>query len=97
MTTTQETPSIAELLRAQRAGGPKAPIYRELGVSPQTYEAWESGMYVPGDEYAETLAGFLELDESRIVWLLYRDRVRRRKGVSRSSFALVPQLARAAA
>lgn len=80
MTTTQESPTVGELLKARRDGGAKAPIYRRLGVSPQTYDAWEANMYVPGDEYAETLADHLELELQEIVWRLYDSRIRRQMG-----------------
>lgn len=87
MATLQETPSIAELLKRKRDKAPKAEAYRRLGVAPNTYNTWESGMYVPGDEYAEGLADYLEVELPDIVWMLYRDRIRQAKGVYRSSIS----------
>jgi DNA-binding XRE family transcriptional regulator len=66
--------NVAELLRAKRGTGTKADMSRLLGVSRQTYGAWEFGLYVPGDEYAATLAEVLDLDLREVVWLLYLDR-----------------------
>lgn len=65
------TKTIADLLRQKRAGGAKAPIYRRLHVSPQTYDAWEAGMYVPSPEHGTKLAEYLEMDEREVAWLLY--------------------------
>lgn len=87
MTVAQQTRTIAELLRERRAGGTKAPVYRTLGVSPQTYALWESGAHIPGDDKAETIAEYLGEPVERIVWFLYCDRIRE-KGVYVSSFTL---------
>jgi transcriptional regulator with XRE-family HTH domain len=72
----EETPDIAELLREARGTRTKAEIYRELGVGAGTYNTWEAGMYVPGDEFAEKLAELLERELGEIVWILYASRVR---------------------
>ena len=85
--TTEEAPSISELLKERRGKTPKAAVYRELGVAANTYNTWESGMYVPGDEYAEALAEYLDIELPRFVWFLYRDRLERAKGVYVSSFS----------
>lgn len=87
ITTAQESPSVAQLLKRKRDKGPKADVYRRLGVAANTYNTWESGMYVPGDEYAEGLADYLEVELPDIVWMLYRDRIRQAKGVYRSSIS----------
>lgn len=83
------TKTIADLLRQKRAGGAKAPIYRRLHVSPQTYDAWEAGMYVPSPEHGTKLAEYLEMDEREVAWLLYVSskvaNSNRAKGLSRDS------------
>lgn len=66
--------TVAELLRAKRGTGRKVDAYTRLGVSPTTYDSWESGVYVPGDTYAKALAEYLGLDLREMVWLLYLDR-----------------------
>lgn len=86
MTTTQKTPTVGELLKEKRDGAPMAPIYRELGVTQRTYTAWEADFHTPGDEYAEILAKYLELDEQAVVWILYRQRVDQRTGGYDSRF-----------
>jgi hypothetical protein len=91
MTTTQQAPTIGQMLREKRAGQPKAPIYRQLGIKPGTYDTWEADAYIPGDEYAEVLGDYLGFSEREMAWTLYRARrLKSAKGVSRSSFGLVP-------
>lgn len=75
MTTRQQTPSIERLLKDRRDGGYKSVAAREIGVSRQMYDAWEGGLYVPGDEWAEKLADYLERSVEDIVWILYRSRL----------------------
>jgi len=62
------------MLKDKRGAGAKAPIYRHFGIAPQTYNAWEADMYIPGDEYAERLADYLGVGETEMVWLLYSAR-----------------------
>lgn len=89
---TRESPRISELLKEKRKedNRPKAHIYRHLGVAANTYNTWEAGMYVPGDEFAESLADYLDLDLQEVVWLLYLDRMDRAKGVYLSSLSRFP-------
>lgn len=79
MTITIEETSefISEALRRRRRelGASKRSIYTRLGVSSQTYDAWEIGMYVPSDDHAEVLADYLDLDLPTVVWMLYRSRI----------------------
>lgn len=82
-TTTQDTPRISEVLRERRkeTGASKRSIYRRLGVSSQTYDAWEIGLYVPSDDYAEILADYLGIELRDVVWMLYRSRTYAKEGV----------------
>jgi DNA-binding XRE family transcriptional regulator len=66
---------MAQLLRRARGSRSKRSVYNELGVSAQTYELWERGVYVPSDEHAEQLADFLCMELRDVVWTLYKDRV----------------------
>ena len=81
-TTTQNTPRISEVLRERRkeTGASKRSIYRRLGVSSQTYDAWEIGLYVPSDDYAEILADYLGIELRDVVWMLYRSRTYAKEG-----------------
>lgn len=85
-TTIQDTPSISEVLKERReeTGASKRSIYGRLGVSSQTYDAWEIGLYVPSDDHAEVLADYLGIELREIVWMLYRSRTQA-KGVYISS------------
>jgi transcriptional regulator with XRE-family HTH domain len=78
MTAKQETQSVGEALRNHREDNrlSKAAMYRALGVSPGTYDTWEGGVYIPGDEYAERIAELLGFELREVVWMLYRDRLR---------------------
>jgi len=75
--TLAETPTIDQLLRDRRDGGPKTEAAREIGVSRQIYDTWETGHYVPGDDWAEPLSVYLGVDLAEIVWILYRSRINR--------------------
>lgn len=75
--TLAETPTIDQLLRERRNGGPKTEAAREIGVSRQIYDTWETGHYVPGDDWAEPLSVYLGVDLAEIVWILYRSRINR--------------------
>jgi DNA-binding XRE family transcriptional regulator len=80
VTTKRDTPTIGDLLTDKRAKGPKAGAARAIGVSRQIYDAWEHGLYVPGDEWAESLAAYLDRDLRELVWLLYQERAERANG-----------------
>jgi transcriptional regulator with XRE-family HTH domain len=84
--TVQETPHISQVLRDKRkeTGDSKRSVYQRLGVSSGTYDMWEGGVYVPGDDYAELLADYLEIELPQVVWMLYRSRIQA-KGVYVSS------------
>lgn len=74
MTTTAKA-TLGELLRQKRAGGPKAPIYKMLGVPAQTYDYWEGGLYLPREpEHIEALAKWLDCDEEAFVLDIHRER-----------------------
>lgn len=75
MATKQNTPTIASLLRTQRGDRYKSEAARTIGVSRQIYDAWEAGLYVPGDDWAERLATYLEIELPELVWLLFQNRV----------------------
>lgn len=87
MTTTQDAPTISQLLKSKRGNGSKADAYRAIGVSPGTYNMWEAGGYIPEDAYTEKLAEYLGIDEREMAWMQYRER-KARKGVYVSSFSL---------
>lgn len=74
--TTTNTPTMAQLLRRARGDQSKRSTYKTLGVSAQTYELWEKGVYIPSDEYAQQLAEHLGMELKDVVWTLYRDRTR---------------------
>lgn len=78
MTTQQDTTAIARLLRDKRGTGYKSEAARKIGVSRQVYDAWESGHFIPGDEWAEPLAVYLERDLAEIVLRLFNDRAKKR-------------------
>lgn len=75
--TLAETPTIDQLLRDRRNGGPKTEAARAIGVSRQIYDTWETGHYVPGDDWAEPLSVYLGVDLAEVVWILYRSRINR--------------------
>ena len=77
MTTKRDTPTIGTMLKRRRGSGSKSAASREVGVSRQIYDAWEHGLYVPGDEWAEPLSVYLNHDLRELVWLLYVERVER--------------------
>lgn len=77
MTTQQTTPPIGHLLREKRGEGTKADALRAIGVSRPIYDAWEAGLYIPGDEWAEGLAAYLDRELADIVMILYRSRISR--------------------
>lgn len=77
---TRITTEIAQLLKDKRAGADKAPIYRTLGVSPQTYDGWESGFRIPDDSYIPRLAEHLGVPEIDLAVMAYRERINRAKG-----------------
>jgi hypothetical protein len=79
MTTAQETRNVGEALRNHRETNTlsKAAMYRALSVSAGTYDTWEGGVYIPGDEYAERIAEVLDLELQEVVWMLYRSRIER--------------------
>jgi DNA-binding XRE family transcriptional regulator len=68
-------PEIARRLREKRGDDFKTVAARTIGVSRQVYGAWEDGHFIPGDEWAEPLAAYLDEDIRDVVWLLYRDRL----------------------
>lgn len=74
--TTRET-TLGQLLQEKRGDRSKRSVYIQLGVSSQTYDAWESDLYTPGDEFAQRLAAYLEMDERDIVWMLYQARLKK--------------------
>lgn len=74
VTTTQPT-TIAELLKKRRGTDYKSEAARTIGVSRQIYDAWETGHFIPGDEWATRLAAYLEHDLAAIVLHLYNDRI----------------------
>lgn len=78
VTTKQHTQTIAELLQQRRGDGYQSDAAREIGCSRQIYGAWESGHFIPGDEWAEKLAAYLERDLEEIVLRLYNDRAKKR-------------------
>ena len=78
MTTTRETTTIGRLLRDKRGTGYKSEAARKIGVSRQVYDAWESGHFIPGDEWAEPLATYLDRPLEEVVLRLYNDRTRKR-------------------
>lgn len=71
----REVADLATLLKAARGEDSKRSVYTKLGVSPQTYEFWESGVYIPGDEHVGALAEHLQIDEREVVWMLYQLRI----------------------
>jgi DNA-binding XRE family transcriptional regulator len=83
--TTITLPEMAQKLREKRDGAHKTEAARRIGVSRQIYGAWEDGHYTPSDEWAEPLADYLDLKLRDVVWMLYRDRMNRAKGVYHSS------------
>jgi DNA-binding XRE family transcriptional regulator len=76
VSTRQDTPPIGRLLREKRGEGFKSEAANALGVSRQSYDTWETGHHIPGDEWAETLADYLDLELRDVVWFLYQDRMR---------------------
>lgn len=78
MTTRQKTQTIGQLLEKKRGDGYKSEAARTIGVSRQIYDAWESGHFIPGDEWAEKLAAYLERPLEEIVVRLYNDRAKKR-------------------
>lgn len=70
--------TVGRLLQDKRAGGYKSDAARSIGVSRQVYDAWESGHYIPGDEWAERIAVYLGRELEEIVLRLYNDRSRKR-------------------
>ena len=85
MTTDKKVPTIGRMLREKRGRGSIAEAVATIGVSRQAYNAWEYGLYVPGDEWAESLAAYLEYDLRDLVWQLYQERVGRLGGVIASA------------
>lgn len=79
MVTRTEAPTIAELLKEKRGTGRKVDAYSKLGVTSTTYDSWEGDVYIPDDQYAPALAAHLGISEQEIVWLLYKNRERRRR------------------
>lgn len=76
MTTLQTTTqTISELLIEARGTGSKAAAARQIGVSRQIYDAWESGHFVPGDDWVQALMEYLGRPEDEIVWVLYKSRL----------------------
>lgn len=78
MTTTQEALTIGQLLKNKRDGGYKSEAARAIGVSRQIYDTWETGHFIPGDEWAERLAIYLDRPLEEIVLRLYNDRAKKR-------------------
>ena len=91
MATQQTTPLIHDLLSEARGGNSKASVYKVLDVTPQTYDTWENGVYVPGDEYAERLAAYFEMPLPDMVWVLYVSR-RHRDGYPPSVHVMSSQM-----
>jgi hypothetical protein len=94
MTTQRETPTIDQLLQEKRGeGGSKSAAARAIGVSRQMYAQWDGAFAVPGDEWAEPLAGYLEMELEAVVLVLYRSRMAQ-KGVedgAHNSRTVTPQ------
>lgn len=78
MTTTQTTATIAELLKKRRGDGYKSEAARTLGVSRQIYDTWETGHFIPGDEWAQSIATYLDRPLEEVVMRLYNDRAKKR-------------------
>lgn len=77
MTTAQDTRSIADLLREKRGNDYKSEAARDIGVSRQIYDAWETSHFIPGDEWAEPISIYLGIDLAEVVLRLYNDRARK--------------------
>jgi hypothetical protein len=50
-----------------------------LEVEWMTYDMWEKGAWVPGDDYAERLAEFTGSPIETVVWMLYLARLARKR------------------
>lgn len=84
---TTRTKTIAEMLKDRRGDGTKAGAVRSLGTSRQMYDTWESGLYLPGEEFVPAIAQYLEMDEEALALQRYYEKLERAKGVYLDSFS----------
>lgn len=57
--------TFAQFLKATRTsrGDSKAAAVRAIGCTRPTYDAWEGGVYIPGEEHEPALAAYLDIPE----------------------------------
>ncbi len=77
MATRTTTDPFRRTLRAARGDMSKAEAARRLDVEWMTYDMWEKGAWIPGDDHAQPLAEFMTMSLEDVVWVLYVARVQR--------------------
>jgi transcriptional regulator with XRE-family HTH domain len=82
---------LATALRDRQGNQSLRGLARDLGVATGTAEGWLKGWRQPGYKHLPRLSDYLEVPANEIIgWIIDDEDPNERKGVSRSSFALVP-------